>query len=188
MHDLFYKAKSSWLRRRRHEKRTPSTRSSAPNRVINSISEGLVSRQEYLHRPAPPSDDLWIQAEQKMRHNSELDTIMTASIEILQSDYDLKFQPVDSSLHERLSDFLKTRANLVEEKKWMIHLGTHTIIVRDQLTKAFQNILAVKDIVTTAANASLPASLACAGIMACFTVSTGLVLFLATNGLLSNDV
>ncbi|KAI2994347.1 hypothetical protein CBS147346_10545 [Aspergillus niger] len=94
---------------------------------------------------------------------------MTASIEILQSDYDLKFQPVDSSLHERLSDFLKTRANLVEEKKWMIHLGTHTIIVRDQLTKAFQNILAVKDIVTTAANASLPASLACAGIMACFT-------------------
>ncbi|KAL3254416.1 hypothetical protein ABHI18_008950 [Aspergillus niger] len=169
MPDLFYKAKSSWLRRRRHEKKTPSTRSSAPNRESNSIPEGLMSRQENLDRPAPPYDDLWIQAEQKLRHISELDTIMTASIEILQSDYNLNFQPGDSSLHERLSDFLKTKANLVEERKWMIHLGTHTIIVRDQLTKVFQNILAVKDIVTTAASASLPASLACAGIMACFT-------------------
>ncbi|OJJ70220.1 hypothetical protein ASPBRDRAFT_105584, partial [Aspergillus brasiliensis CBS 101740] len=94
---------------------------------------------------------------------------MTSSVEILQSNYNLMFDPGCQNHHKQLSEFLNTKATQVEEKKWVVNLGTHAIVVRDQLTKVFQNLLAIKDIVTTAANASLPASIACAGIMACFT-------------------
>lgn len=170
MSDLLSKAKSSLFRRRRHEKKR-STHGTSPSKEGFEASKSLAPKRQNLERPASASDDLWVQAERKLRQNSELDKIMTASVEILRSEYNLRFQPGDSCLHERLSEFLETKATQVEEKKWVINLGTHAIIVRDQLTKVFQNLLAVKDIVTTAANASLAASLACAGIMACFTVS-----------------
>ncbi|GAQ44901.1 hypothetical protein AtubIFM55763_005606 [Aspergillus tubingensis] len=168
MSDLLSKAKSSLFRRRRHEKKR-STHGTSPSKEGFEASKSLAPKRQNLERPASASDDLWVQAERKLRQNSELDKIMTASVEILRSEYNLRFQPGDSCLHERLSEFLETKATQVEEKKWVINLGTHAIIVRDQLTKVFQNLLAVKDIVTTAANASLAASLACAGIMACFT-------------------
>ncbi|GKZ35264.1 hypothetical protein AbraIFM66950_005858 [Aspergillus brasiliensis] len=172
MPDLLSKAKLSWLRRRRHEAKALPAWSNSPRREGTGMSKSLAPEQEDLDKLGFLSDDLWVQAEQKLRQDSEMDKIMTSSVEILQSSYNLVFHPGCQDHHKRLSEFLNTKANQVEEKKWVINLGTHAIVVRDQLTKVFQNLLAIKDIVTTAANASLPASIACAGIMACFTVST----------------
>jgi hypothetical protein len=135
-----------------------------------SPSKGLLSKQEARREPTPQPSDLWVRAEQTLRHNSEVDKILTASAEILESNYGLKLQPRDTSHHEQLCDFLEAKAIQVEEKKWVIHLGNHSITVRDQLTKVFKNVLAIKDIISTAASSSPPASLACAGITACFAM------------------
>ncbi|KAL6228936.1 hypothetical protein BDW75DRAFT_235566 [Aspergillus navahoensis] len=135
-----------------------------------SPSNGLLSKQEARHEPTPQPSDLWVRAEQTLRHNSEVDKILTASAEILESNYGLKLQPRDTSHHKQLCDFLEAKAIQVEEKKWVIHLGNHSITVRDQLTKVFKNVLAIKDIISTAASSSPPASLAFAGITACFAM------------------
>jgi hypothetical protein len=139
-----------------------------------SPSNSLLSKQEARRESTPQPSDLWVKAEQTLRHNSEVDKILTASAEILESNYGLKLQPRDTSHHEQLCDFLEAKAIQVEEKKWVIHLGNHSITVRDQLTKVFKNVLAIKDIISTAASSSPPASLACAGITACFAVSPNL--------------
>jgi hypothetical protein len=137
-------------------------------------SNRLLSKQEEHREPTHQPSDLWVRAEQTLRHNSELDKILTASAEILETNYGLTVHPGDTSHHEQLCDFLEAKAIQVEEKKWVIHLGNHSITVRDQLTTVFKNVLAIKDIINTAASASPPASLACAGITACFAVSPNL--------------
>jgi hypothetical protein len=137
-------------------------------------SNSLLSKQEGRHEPTPQPSDLWVKAEQTLRHNSELDKILTASAEILESNYGLKLQPRDTSHQEQLCDFLEAKAIQVEMKKWVIHLGNHSITVRGQLTRVFKNVLAIKDIINAAASSSPPASLACAGITACFAVSPNL--------------
>jgi hypothetical protein len=139
-----------------------------------SQSNSLLSKEEEHHEPSPQPNDLWVRAEQKLRHNTQLDKILTVSMEILESSYGLKLQLGDRSHHKQLCDFLEDKAIQVEEKKWVIHLENHNITVRDQLVKVFKNVLVIKDTVNTAVSASLPASLACAGITACFAVSPNL--------------
>ncbi|KAJ5088786.1 hypothetical protein N7456_012402 [Penicillium angulare] len=118
----------------------------------------------------PPPDDIWARAEQELTRNGDLNKVFTESLRILEENYNLNLQPGGPGRHKALCEFLEDRACQVEEKKWTIHLGTHEVVVRDQLTVVFKRLLAIKDIVTAAASVSLPASLACAGIMACFTV------------------
>jgi hypothetical protein len=170
----FSDPKHKILEKLRLEKKPRSEEGNLLKREGTNPSNSLLSKQEEHHEPSPQPNDLWVRAEQTLRHNTELDKILTASMEILESSYGLKLQLGDRSHHKQLCDFLEDKAIQVEEKKWVIHLENHNITVRDQLVKVFKNVLAIKDIVNTAASASPPASLACAGITACFAVSPNL--------------
>ncbi|KAA8645102.1 uncharacterized protein ATNIH1004_009317 [Aspergillus tanneri] len=166
----FFLSKPKLWKKLRLEKKPQSEKGNFLKGEVTSPSNSLLSKQEERREPTPQPNDLWVRAEQILRQSSELDKILKASAEILEYYYSLKLQPGDTSYHKRLCDFLEAKAIQVEEKKWAIHLGNHSITVRDQLTKVFRNVLAIKDIVNTAASASPPASLACAGITACFAM------------------
>ncbi|KAE8333333.1 hypothetical protein BDV39DRAFT_188408 [Aspergillus sergii] len=104
-----------------------------------------------------------MQAQERLEQNSDLAKILGESVKILESDYGLKLQPGDTSHHQRLRD-------LLEERKWVIHLGQHSVSVGEQISNISKNVLAIKDLVTSAASSSPPASIACAGIITCFSM------------------
>ncbi|PYH75959.1 hypothetical protein BO82DRAFT_297472, partial [Aspergillus uvarum CBS 121591] len=105
-----------------------------------------------------------------MKQNRELAEVLSDSMDILESQYRLDLQRGDPSYHEQLCKLLNAKTAEAETKKWEVHLGDHSVVVRDQLNKVLKNILVVKEVVSTAASASPPASIACAGVMVCFTM------------------
>ncbi|KAE8422505.1 hypothetical protein BDV36DRAFT_291331 [Aspergillus pseudocaelatus] len=145
------------------KQRAWSEKRNSLNEESTSGSQSLVPKQDAHHTPATQPNDLWVRAEEKLRQNRELDKILTDSAKILESDYGLKLQPGATSHHKRLSD-------LLEERKWAIHLGNHSVGIREQIANIFKNVVALKDLITPAASLSPPASLACAGIIACFSM------------------
>ncbi|KAK6835207.1 hypothetical protein RU639_002115 [Aspergillus parasiticus] len=126
-------------------------------------SQSLVPKQEKHPEPPAQPNDLWMQAQERLEQNSDLAKILGESVKILESDYGLKLQPGDTSYHQRLRD-------LLEERKWVIHLGQHSVGVGEQISNISKNVLAIKELVTSAASSSPPASIACAGIIACFSI------------------
>lgn len=164
---------STLLEKLRSKKRAWSEKRNTLNEENTNGSQSLVQKQDQHHTPATQPSDLWVRAEEKLRQNRELDKTLTESAKILESDYGLKLQPGATSHHKRLSD-------LLEERKWVIHLGNYSVGVGEQIANISKNVLALKDLITPAASLSSPASLACAGIIACFSVSPDLALSLYT--------
>ncbi|KAE8143474.1 hypothetical protein BDV38DRAFT_277493 [Aspergillus pseudotamarii] len=154
---------SALLEKLRYKKKAWSEKGNSLNEENKNRSQTLVSKQDDHRTPATQPNDLWVRAEQKLRQNRELDKILTNSATILESDYGVKLQPGATSHHKRLSD-------LLEERKWVIHLGNHSVGVGEQIANISKNVLALKDLITPAASLSPPASLACAGIIACFSM------------------
>ncbi|KJK66021.1 ANK ankyrin repeat protein [Aspergillus parasiticus SU-1] len=154
---------STLLRKLRSKKKGLSERGNSSNEECPSRSQSLAPKEDEHHRSTTPPNDLWSRAERKLKENSELDKVLTESAKILESDCGLKLRPGDTSHHERLRD-------LLEERKWVIKLGNRNVGIGDQITNISKNVLAIKDIVNPAASASPPASLACAGIIACFSM------------------
>ncbi|KAI9038129.1 Ankyrin repeat protein [Aspergillus affinis] len=93
--------------------------------------------------------DPWLEAQQLLRKDETLDKIWVESIHILNSRLGLKSEDDGNAIHD-----------IGQDDK------------RKKLTKVCQNILLVKGIVNSAAAASPPAAVACAGITA------GLLLFI----------
>ncbi|KAB8231640.1 uncharacterized protein BDW43DRAFT_320666 [Aspergillus alliaceus] len=154
----FFLSKAKVWKKLRLEKKPQPEKDNSLKEEGTNPSNSLVSKQEERLEPTPRPNDFW------------LDKILTASVKILESHYSLKLLPGDTRHHKRLCDFLEAKAIQIEEKKWVIHIGNRSMTVRDQLTKVFKNILAIKDIVNTAASASPLALLACASITACFVM------------------
>ncbi|KAE8168021.1 hypothetical protein BDV40DRAFT_295143 [Aspergillus tamarii] len=154
---------STLLEKLRSKKRAWSEKRNTLNEENTNGSQSLVQKQDQYHTPATQPSDLWVRAEEKLRQNRELDKTLTESAKILESDYGLKLQPGATSHHKRLSD-------LLEERKWVIHLGNYSVGVGEQIANISKNVLALKDLITPAASLSPPASLACAGIIACFSM------------------
>lgn len=67
----------------------------------------------------------------------------------------------------------------------MIKLGEHSIEVQELLKRAFQNILKLNEVVNTAASASAPAAIACAGVMVSLQVRSNLLISLLLSTLLT---
>ncbi|OGM47648.1 hypothetical protein ABOM_004315 [Aspergillus bombycis] len=154
---------SSLWRKLRPKKKTRPESGSSLDKESKSRLQSPVSKQEEQHKRPAESKDLWIKAEKKLRQTPELDKVLTDSVKILEDDYGLSLKPGDTSHHKRLRE-------LLEERKWVIHLGNHHVGVGEQITNISKNVVAIKDLVSPAASASPPASLACAGIIACFSM------------------
>lgn len=98
---------------------------------------------------------------------------MISSKQIFSSE----FQSNTSGCNQ-LCNFLGAQARELEEKKWMIKLGEHSIEVQELLKRTFQNILKLKEVVNTAASASAPAAMACAGVIFSLQVRSNLSIIL----------
>ncbi|PYI16076.1 hypothetical protein BO99DRAFT_341110, partial [Aspergillus violaceofuscus CBS 115571] len=159
---------------RRPKEKTLSENEIIPKEEHTTSPEKLECRPEELPHSTSQPNDLWTLAEQKLKQNPELAEVLSESISILGFENSHDVQHGDPSYHKQLCNFLNAKAAEVEAeteaKKWVVRLGDHSIVVRDQLNKVFKNILAVKEVVSTAASASPPASIACAGVMVCFTM------------------
>ncbi|GIJ98076.1 hypothetical protein Aspvir_000186 [Aspergillus viridinutans] len=133
-------------------------------RVDKSRSGDGLSKSELL-ATAPQDDDLWLKAELLLKKNEKTSRILAAATEILEADF--RFQVPSNALiaRDQICSFLDAQARELEEKKWVVTLGGHSIEVEDRLTRTFRNVLIVKDIIHTAAAASPPAAVACAGVM-----------------------
>lgn len=108
-------------------------------------------------------EDLWMRAEWRLMQNETTNKILTASAEILENHLGLNVQ-TDGITDRELCGFLETKNRELEGKKWVVQFGGHKMGVEEQLTRAFRNVLMVKDVFTTAASASPPAAIACAGV------------------------
>ncbi|GAB1215645.1 hypothetical protein ATERTT37_004837 [Aspergillus terreus] len=104
----------------------------------------------------PP--DLWSEAEKRLRQDEKMSRVMDEAVEILE-EFGMKVGSYATADRQQLSEFLDTRVDELEQKKWIVRVGGHSIGVQDQLTRIFKNVLVVKDIVTTAAAASPPAAI-----------------------------
>ncbi|PWY64728.1 hypothetical protein BO94DRAFT_629342 [Aspergillus sclerotioniger CBS 115572] len=110
------------------------------------------------------SEDLWAKAEGRLKEDEKMRKILAASQTILETDFGLDIQPGSTIGLEGLCEFLDAKTHHLEERKWVIQLGGHSLQVRDQLTRVFRNVLTFKDIISTAASLSPPAAIACAGL------------------------
>lgn len=141
-------------------------RKKSPDKTDENPSEDcLPSPEMSLVTQAAPQEleDLWMGAEWRLKQNETTKNILTASAEILQIHFGLNVQ-TEGITGRELCGFLDTKNRELEENKWVVHFGGHKIKVEQQLTRAFQNVLMVKDVFTTAASASPPAAIACAGV------------------------
>jgi hypothetical protein len=71
----------------------------------------------------------------------------------------------------QLFQLLDAKTRELKDKKWKIRFGDHTSEVGDLLTRTSKNVLMAKDVITSAASASPPAAIACAGVTVVLTVS-----------------
>jgi hypothetical protein len=138
-------------------------------RVDKSDSGDGLRRPELLATAPQESqqetDDLWLIAEQRLKKNEETSKILAAATEILETDFGFRVPSNASVARDQICSFLDAQARELEEKKWVVTLGEHGIDMENQLTRAFRNMLILKDVINTAAAASPPAAVACAGVM-----------------------
>lgn len=115
-------------------------------------------------------ESLWAKAEQRLAQDEKMSRILKEATEIVEES-GLKAGSHGTADHQQLRSFLNTKVDEMEEKKWMVRVDDHYIGVRDQLTRLIRNILVLKDVVNTAASASPPAAIVCAGMTVSLLVS-----------------
>lgn len=119
-------------------------------------------------------EDLWAKAEQRLAQDEKMGRILKKATEIIQ-EAGLRAGSHGTADHQQLHSFLDTKVDELKQKEWKVRFDDRCIGVRDQVTKLIRNILVLKDVVTTAASASPPAALACAGLTVSLLVSSATV-------------
>ena len=154
---------------------SPQTRDGEPQNSSGGAdtagsSTGLETRTE-IATPGK-ADNLWVKAEQKLMDDSSKSKLWQSYLEILASELgsDLKPSGTDERQNQ-LCQLLDAKAEELKEKKWKLRFGDHTVAVGDLLTRVSKNVLIAKDLINSAAKASPPAAIACAGVTVVLTVS-----------------
>jgi hypothetical protein len=97
--------------------------------------------------------------------------ILKAYLEILGSELGSELKPSGSiDRQKQLCQLLDTKTQELEDKKWNVRFGDHAVEVSNLLDGAFKNVLIAKDLINSAAVASPPAAIACAGVTVVLTV------------------
>lgn len=132
-------------------------------------SHALEQGQQSTSTTSDPLD-LWSEAEKRLRQDEKMNRVMDEAVEILE-EFGMKIGSYATADRQQLGEFLDARVDDLEQKKWIVRVGGHSIGVQDQLTRIFKNVLVVKDIVTTAAAVSPPAAIVCASMTVSMQVS-----------------
>jgi hypothetical protein len=116
--------------------------------------------------------NLWQRAEAKLNSNLEKQQLIQAAYAALTVELGEELQPIGSSARQaQLNKLFQRRVSALERQKWKIQFGDHEVAVQDLVTSTFEKVLVVKGLVDTAASASPPAALACAGLSVVFTLA-----------------
>ncbi|KAJ5901486.1 hypothetical protein N7495_002014 [Penicillium taxi] len=99
-------------------------------------------------------DDVWVKAEKLLKKDDATKNIMKTAANILRVN-GYQFDDNDPQKRQKISSPLNDQSQVLEKQ----------IASRGILYKILQNIQSFKDIITTAASASSPAAIACAGFM-----------------------
>ena len=113
----------------------------------------------------------WLKAEEQLKEERGKRALLEKYDEILglELGIDLKsLEPTDH--HKQLVQLLEKKVQELESKKITVLLGC-TPGFEERLKDIFQNVLTAKDLISAAASASPPASIACAGVTVILTVS-----------------
>jgi hypothetical protein len=118
------------------------------------------------------ADNLWVRAEQMLSNDKTKTKILQAYLEILESELGSELKPSGTADRQKqLCQLLDAKTQELEDKKWKVRFGDHNVEVRDQLIRAFKNVMIAKDLINSAAHASPPAAIACAGVTVVLTAS-----------------
>src|SRR5271155_716045 len=116
------------------------------------------------------ADNLWVRAEQMLSNDKRKTEILQAYREILKSELKSELKPSGTADRQKqLCQLLDAKTQELEDKKWKVRFGDHNVEVRDLLTGAFKNVLTANQLVNSAASASPPAAIACAGVTVVLT-------------------
>ncbi|KAJ5080904.1 hypothetical protein N7456_013614 [Penicillium angulare] len=155
---------------KRRKKRSGKVDTSTPEEPAHPESHRSSSPSSELTGPEssrPENDDIWVQADKSLRENTKTAEVLENAARILQES-GLIFAEESAQKHLQLCNFLNEKSRTLEDRKWVV--GEWKPASRIKLTKIFQNILMVKDIITSAASASPPAAIACAGLIVALTL------------------
>jgi hypothetical protein len=138
--------------------------------------------------PDEPSD-LWDRAEKALRDSPDGQTrkFMETYLSILESELGFAIAGMASSDRQKqLSNFTVNKIQALDEKKWTVRLRDNHVSVESIFTGIVNNVLAVKDIVSTAAVADPHVALACAGVTVILSVGLAAFFFFLVFGFLSS--
>lgn len=138
----------------------------------DNLSAATPGKPDNLDAVTPSkSDNLWVRAEEMLNNDERTKAIFQAYLEILESEFGSKLKPIGTpDRQKQLCELVDAKTHELEEKKWKVRFGDHDVKVREQLTRAFKNILIAKEIINPAVAASPPAAIACAGVFVVLTV------------------
>ena len=152
------KAKLNWK---------PKESTVAVTRTTSQVSVGRTS--SILSSPGP--SDLWQRAEQKLCADDVKGKIYKAYLEILEFQSSVKIEPGVAHRQKSVCELLNAKADTLRDEKSGSRFGAErNVEIRSLFMTISKKVLAAKDIVMSAASASPPAAIACAGTMICLLV------------------
>jgi hypothetical protein len=146
-----------------------------PSPEVGSVGSSPPMESKPDAATSSEADDLWVRAEQMLSNDQRKRKILQAYLEILESELGSELKPSGTADRQKqLCQLFDAKTQELEDKKWKVRFGDHDVEVMDQLTGAFKNVLIAKDLINSAASASPPAAIACAGVTVVLTVSSHL--------------
>ena len=143
-----------------------------PSSAFNPVDSSASLKSTPNTATCSESTDLWERAEQILSNDQGKKEILQAYLEILESELGSGLKARGTvDRQEQLCELLDAKIRELEKKKWMLQFGEYNVDFRTLLTGTFKSVLLVKDIVHSAASASPPAAIACAGVTVILTVS-----------------
>ncbi|RAK81295.1 uncharacterized protein BO72DRAFT_369375, partial [Aspergillus fijiensis CBS 313.89] len=116
-----------------------------------------------------PNPNLWQRAEDNLNSDRDKQRLLQAVYETLAEELGEELQPIGTAGRQvQLDRLFQKRVNALEKQKWKIQFGDQSVVVQDLVNGLFEKVLVVKGLVDTAASASPPAALACAGLSVVF--------------------
>ena len=143
------------------------------NTAVTQTASQVSVAQKPSILSSPEQSDLWQRAEQKICADDAKGKIYKAFLEILEFQSNVKIEPGVADRQKSVCELLNSKARtlLVKDEKSGSRFGAErNFEIRALFLTISKKVLAAKDIVMSAASASPPAAIACAGTMICLLV------------------
>jgi hypothetical protein len=116
-------------------------------------------------------NDLWAKARQRLAQDKDMGPILEEASQILE-DSGLRVGFHGAAEHQQLQSSLDAKLEELKQKELVVQVDDRLIKVREQLARVVRNVLVFKDLVSTAASASVPVAIVCAGMTVSLLVSS----------------